>query len=407
MDRAALYKLVVAQLADDGYHGAAQAVAQATGTPGSSVLALPSGALHSLLNGNAADALAPASATLRSPNVAPYRQRCAESVGAHRAVVRFSADGKQLAVGTSDGLVHVLDTESLLLGKGSAESALRRYAEHSAAVNDVDYHPSGGLVVSASEDKNLQFFDVSAANAHNSGPVRTCTDTHPARSAAFHPKGDHLLVGTSHAALHLYDIATFRCFLSPEGAHHQHAITEARWAADGSAFASCAAGEVKLWDGSSCKCVATLHRPHGGTPVGSVRFSASGTYLLTGGADSAVNLWDVRMLKAAKKGGGGGPAPVRIFEGATQSSSRRVATFSHDESLVLAADEPTGAVVLWSSTTAEVVGRCLGHTRPVFCIAPAPTYAAFVSTGEEGALRAWAPGAVEATKGGEAMAIGR
>ncbi len=394
MDRVALYKLVVAQLADDGYHGAAQAVAQATGTPGPSVLSLPSHALHGLLNGSpTVDVLAPAAASLRCSTVAPYRPRMAESVGAHRAVVRFSADGKQLAVGTSDGLVHVLDAEALLAGKGSAESALRRFADHAAAVNDLDYHPSGKQLVSASDDNNLHFYDV----ASQSGPMRTCTDTHPVRSAAFHPKGDHLLVATSHAALHLYDIATFRCFLSPGGQHHQHPLTEARWAADGACFASCAAGEVKLWDGGTCRCLATLHRPHGGTPVGSVRFSRSGRYLLTSGADSAVNLWDVRMLRGGGGGSSGkgvGPAPVRVFEGASQSAVRRVAAFSHDEALVLSADEPTGAVVLWSSTTAEVVGRCLGHTRPVFCLAHAPTCAAFVSTGEEGALRVWAPGVV-------------
>ena len=400
MDRAALYKLVVAQLADDGYHGAAQAVSQATGTPGPSVLSLPSHALHGLLSGSPkVDALAPAVSLLRSPAVAPYRPRMAESVGAHRAVVRFSADGKQLAVGTSDGLVHVLDADALLAGKGSAESAMRRFTDHAAAVNDLDYHPSGKQLVSASDDNNLHFYDVTSATAH-SVPLRTCTDTHPVRSAAFHPKGDHLLVATSHAALHLYDIATFRCFLSPDGQHHQHPLTEARWAADGACFASCAAGEVKIWDGGTCRCLTTLHRPHGGTSVGSVRFSRSGRYLLTSGADSAVNLWDVRMLRGggggggAKGGGGVGPAPVRVFEGATQSAARRVAAFSHDEALVLSADETTGAVVLWSSTTAEPAGRCLGHTRPVFSLAHAPTCAAFVSTDEEGALRVWAPGAV-------------
>ncbi|KOO27592.1 wd40 repeat-containing protein [Chrysochromulina tobinii] len=255
MDRAALYKLVVAQLADDGYHGAAQAVSQATGTPGPSVLSLPSHALHGLLSGSPkVDALAPAVSLLRSPAVAPYRPRMAESVGAHRAVVRFSADGKQLAVGTSDGLVHVLDADALLAGKGSAESAMRRFTDHAAAVNDLDYHPSGKQLVSASDDNNLHFYDVASATAH-SVPLRTCTDTHP-------------------------------------------------------------------------------------------------------------------------------------------SAARRVAAFSHDEALVLSADETTGAVVLWSSTTAEPAGRCLGHTRPVFSLAHAPTCAAFVSTDEEGALRVWAPGAV-------------
>ena len=45
--------------------------------------------------------------------------------------------------------------------------------------------------------------------------------------------------GTSHAALHIYDTATFRCFLSPDPSHHHRAgITDARWAADGARMRS-------------------------------------------------------------------------------------------------------------------------------------------------------------------------
>ena len=209
-------------------------------------------------------------------------------------------------------------------------------------------------------------------------------------------------VGTTHNALHIYDVATFRCFLSPDaGSHHQGGpIGEARWATDGSLFVSCCANEVKLWDGHSCKCVATMSRPHGGATVGSVQFSRNGSYVLSSGADSALKLWDVRMLReaasAAASAGGGvlgraaGPTPVRVFEGATQTSPRRVAAFSHDEALVLSADEATGSVVLWAAGTGELAGRCIGHACPVHNLVHACGSSAFVSTGEDGALRAWA-----------------
>lgn len=328
---------------------------------------------------------------------------------------RFSADGRHIAIGTADGAVHVFEAETLLRG---AESPLRRYGDHSDAVNDFDFHPTSPVLVSGSEDATLQFYDV--ANSHT-GPTRTCTDTHPIRSAAFHPKGDHLLVGTTHAALHLYDTATFRCFLSADPSHHHRAgITDARWAADGSLFASCAAAEVKLWDGASVACVATLSRPHGGTPVGSVAFSRSGHHLLTSGADSAVKLWDVRAVRTSASSAEGGrvvPIPVRTYEGGGCSSARRVACFSHDEALVLGADEGSCAALVWATNFAganaasqaaanggggaagggagaaggsEVISKCMGHMRPVRCVAHAPSAPAFVTCAEDGAVRVWA-----------------
>ena len=61
------------------------------------------------------------------------------------------------------------------------------------------------------------FFDMARSATR---AARKCTDTHPIRSVAFHPGGDVLLAATAHVALHLYDVATFRCFLSPVEVWH-------------------------------------------------------------------------------------------------------------------------------------------------------------------------------------------
>ena len=391
-----VYTLAISQLIDDGYSGAAQAVSSATGTPGSH--SLPHRPLASILAGNAIpDSLR----TKREGFVAKH----ALPVGA-RACARWSGDGRTIAAGTGDGAVGLFDAESLLKGgvakTAQAEAAptavIRRYADHKAGVNDVDFHPGGAIVVSASEDATLHFYDT--ASAHT-GPARTCTDTHPARSAAFHPHGgEHLLVGTSHAALHLYDMASFRCYLASNASHHHRAaITDARWSADGAMVASCAAGEVKLWDGHNMSCVATLGRPHGGTPVGSVAFSKSGRQLLTSGADSALKLWDVRALReAASEAGGAAPVPLRTYEGGGQGTARRVGCFSHDDRHVIGADETTASAIVWLSSMraadvpvgGEVVAKCAGHAQPIRCIAHSPTAAAFVTCAEDGTLRAWA-----------------
>jgi len=329
--------------------------------------------------------------------VRPYQLRCSSSVGAS-PIVRFSQDGRALAVGTADGAVQVFEADTVLArGACTPENVLRRYTDHKGAVNDAEFHPTSPILVTASEDATLHFNDVPS---NRTGPSRTCTDTHPVRSVAFHPGGSHLLVGTTHAALHIYDVSTFRCFLSAEASdHHQAAIADARWAADGSLFASCAAAEVKLWDGHNCRCVLTLGRSHGGTPVGSVAFSRNGHHVLTSGADSAVKLWDIRAARvAANESGRAAPMPMRTFEGGAQSTPRRVACFSHDESLVIGADEANASAIMWPTASdtidtllgGEICARCTGHKRPIRCLAHAPGVPAFVSTGEDGSIRVWA-----------------
>jgi cleavage stimulation factor subunit 1 len=160
-----------------------------------------------------------------------------------------------------------------------------------------------------------------------------------------------------------------------------------------------AASEVKLWDGGSIACIATLGRAHGGSPVGSVLFSRDGRYLLTAGADSAVKLWDVRALRASGAAAArAAPTPLRTYEGGGQASARRVACFSHDERHVISADEPSASAVVWlrgaEGTDAppggELVAKCAGHARPVRCIAPAPNAPVFVTCADDGKLRAWA-----------------
>ena len=378
-----IHRLIEAQLHDEGYPGLAQAVASATGTPSTSLPHLPLSSI--LAGGDVPESLKPRKG---------YTLNCAVTVG-QKPVARFSGDGRHLAVGTADGAVQLFDWESLARG---SEGALRRYADHASAVNDVDFHPIRSTeFCSASEDATLHFYDT--ASNEFLGPSRTCTDTHPARSVAFHPQGDHLLVGTTHAALHLYDMATFRCFLAADASHHHRAaITDARWASDGSLFASCAAAEVKLWQGHNFACCATLSRAHGGTPVGSVNFSKSARYLITSGADSAVKLWDVRMVRdlAAEMGRQAAPQPVRTYEGGGQTAARRVASLSHDEKRIVGADENSSAALVWLTNLGtdaplggEVVAKHAGHSAAIRCVVHNPKQAAFVTCSEDATVRAW------------------
>lgn len=296
-------------------------------------------------------------------------------------VARFSPDGKHLALGADDGTVRVAATgaarEHWTLEQLSVvPGATRTYSDHAKAINDVDFHPRSPVLVSASADCTMRFFDYASGAPRAS---RQCTDTHAVHAVAFHPSGDHLLAATEHHAIHLYDAATFRCYLAPQPSdHHLAPVADARWSADGSLFASCGGDAIKVWDGVTNRCVRTIASAHLGAPVNTLCFGGGGRTLLSCGADSCVRQWDVGSGKL-----------LRVFEGA-QQTRRTACCFSHDEALVLSSDEKTGELVAWEASTGAQQARYAAHSMPVRWLAHSPVEAVAVSCGDDGLVHLWA-----------------
>ncbi|KAL1527876.1 hypothetical protein AB1Y20_009252 [Prymnesium parvum] len=376
-----LYNLVAAQLQDDGLPHVAQIVATATLTPFPRPGALPKHALQQQLTGDlgALDLLDASAASVPSYEHSSYFSRLA--LPQPGLAARFTADGKLFAIGSPDGSVKLLDAWGLLNGRmgdaGPASLLVQTcLPELPFPVRDVEFNPRGGLLVSASQDCTMRFYDVARGALR---AKRKCTDTHPIHSIAHHPAGEVLLAATAHPALHIYDLASFRCFLSPvETEHHAAAITQAVWAADGSVFASCSADAIKIWDGATCRCVRTIPLAHSGAAVSSIAFSSSGSFLLSSGGDSCARLWDV-----------GSGRLVRTYEGAMIHSLRATSCFSHDEAHILAVDEASASVIIWSSHSGDVVQRCPGHPRGVGVLCHSPAHAAFLTCSDDGQTRVW------------------
>ena len=293
------------------------------------------------------------------------------------SVARFGPDGQTMAVGLADGTVKlVLDVEPLR--QGAHEGApMRAFTDHTGPVNDLDFHPHERILVSASDDRTMRFYSYS-----NPGSVaaRQCTDTHRCQSVSFHPAGDHLLVGTEHSALHLYDVNTFRCFLSAQPQdYHTAPVADARWSANGSMYASCAGADVKLWDGVSSRCVRTLADAHGGADVGRVAFGLGQQLLLTSGADASLRLWDVgtgKQLHALAVS-----TPTHFVPGCC---------FANHSRLVVGAADADGGWASWDARTGEAVQRSSGRgAAPLRCIASSPTQPMVAGCHEDATVSVW------------------
>jgi len=291
-------------------------------------------------------------------------------------IARFSPDGKFLALGGDDGSVIVTDVR-LVRDQGAVDlTASRVYTDHSKPVNDVDFHPRSPVLVSASQDCSMRFFDW-ATNTPRA--TRQCTDTHPVNAVSFHPAGDHLLAATDHHAIHLYDASTFRCYLSSQAMdHHTAGVVDARWARDGVVYVSCGGDTIKMWDGVANRCVRTMTAAHLGAPVSTVCFGGADKVILSCGGDSNVRLWDVGSGKL-----------IRSFEGA-QQTSRTACCFSCDEELVLSSDERSGEVVAWDTASGKARRRYAAHSKPVRWLTASMMEPTVVSCGQDGFVQVWA-----------------
>lgn len=116
---------------------------------------------------------------------------------------------------------------------------------------------------------------------------------------AFHPGGDHLIVGTGHPVIRLYDMNTLQCFVCSLPKHqHTQTVTNMKWSRDAKLFATCSKdGSIKLWDAVSNRCVNTFPKAHDGLEVCSVEFSRNGKYLLSSGKNSIPKLWELTMSR--------------------------------------------------------------------------------------------------------------
>ncbi|KAL9651807.1 hypothetical protein ABK040_014452 [Willaertia magna] len=300
---------------------------------------------------------------------------------------KFSPDGKFVVTGSADWSLKLLDvskmnyhhqTKAEVEDFGNAKPVIRTFYDHQMEINDIDFHPFLPVIVSASRDRTVKFFDITKVSVKRA--FHTIEESHNVRSIHMHPSGNYLLVGTDGTNIRTYDLVNgYKCYTSAVYEdHHFAAINQVRYSPDGKLFISASKdGSIKIWDGVTGRCVTTIRNAHG-TNVYSVQFSQNSKYVLSGGSDSIAKLWDLSTGKQ-----------VRTFEPPNphEITSRVQTSFNFNESGVVSSFH--NDILIWDTRMGTLSHQLTGHIKPVRWVTSSPTMHAMVSCSDDLRARFW------------------
>lgn len=224
----------------------------------------------------------------------------------------FSPDGQLLASGDGNGEVQIWR-----VADGQLLSTLRG---HTQWIQNVAFSPDGSLLASASDDQTIRLWHMPS----NAALQVLQGHRQSVRAIAFTPNGHHLISGSSDQTLRLWNVQTGQI--------------EATFQPGGESFSR------------SCERDSKSTTAHAGT-IWSICVSRDGRYLVSGGSDRVVRLWDLssRQLIHTLEGHQGWIWSVDI-----SPDSRWVASASDD-----------CTVALWDRQTGLPVHWFRGHTQAV------------------------------------------
>jgi len=283
--------------------------------------------------------------------------------------VAFSPDGKLLALGDTNGEIHLWQMPEARL--------LRTSKEYDSIVLSAAFSPDGKTLATGGSNGTIRCWDVSSWSIRQILQGNTST----VLGVAFSPDGKMLASSIGDGTVRFWDWSNGRCLLTlPAHQSQARAAQLSRresiaFSPQGKILASGGdGGTLKLWDVETGECLKMFESDS--SQIRSVAFSPDGKTIASGGDDSAIDLWDINT----------GEVVLRICSGHSQIVVS--VAFSPDGQMLASCSEDR-TVRLWEVASGQCLKTLQAHTSRVWAVAFNPDGKTLASTGEDRTLKLW------------------
>ncbi|XP_075507936.1 uncharacterized protein LOC142544784 [Primulina tabacum] len=265
------------------------------------------------------------------------------------SIVKFSPDGLLLAVG-SNGNPRTFDISPPKL------TFLRKFTGHAGRVTDLSFSSDSRFLATCSEDTTIHLWDVSTGSlvrklsGHNG--LVSCVN--------FNRESNMIASGSFDETVRIWNVDSGACVtVIPVFSGH---ITGVDFDPSGSMIAACSLdGVCRIWDPVTGNRMTTIKEPEA-PPVGSLKFSSDGKFLLIGIMNNTLGLWNMECRRLH-----------RIYHGHSNTTHPISSTFSGQAERYIVSGSEDKCLCIWDVLTGRLVEKFEAHEGPVVSVSCHPT----------------------------------
>ncbi|MBW4475047.1 MAG: NACHT domain-containing protein [Stenomitos rutilans HA7619-LM2] len=273
--------------------------------------------------------------------------------------VTFSPDGKTLGSGSSDHTITLWDTQT--------GQRLKTLQGHEGRIWALDFSPDSSKIASGSGDNTVKLWDVNTGQC-----LKNLTHhTDQVRSVSFSLNGEMLASSSEDRSIKLWSIDTGKCLKSLD--EHNDQIHSIAFSSDGYTLASSSGSNIMIWNALTGQYLKSFEGHTG--RVRSVGFSSDGYMLASGSEDQTIKLWDTHSDQCLGTLVG---HTNQVYSVAFSPDNHTIASSSDDQT-----------VRLWDTSTEKCLKILQGYTNKVCSVAFSPDSKTLASGAEDQTLRLW------------------